>query len=231
MGKSNETIAADLSNSKQEVKQLETKYNEALGSVSEADLMKERDQLKEKNEKLTGMCKKYIAKIKQLDAQIKQADASSATNKEIEELKETIASLENEVRETQSGNAILQEEMMSKYQVIGDLQGQGDIAQEQLEEARSKFSVLQTEADKKQQENEDTIRNLKKKLDEAPENVSVGVDESKASSDHEKTKTELANLKEKCKKLIVKVKQQDALIRKAGRKESTSSEVSTVAED
>merc|ERR1712098_923862 len=132
---------------------------------------------------------------------------------------------------TQSGNAILQEEMMSKYQVIGDLQGRVDQAQEQLEEARSKFSVLQTEADKKQQENEDTIRNLKKKLEEAPENVSVSVDESKASSDHENTKPELANLKEKCKNLIVKVKQQDALIRKSGRKESTSSEVSTVAED
>merc|ERR1711976_417401 len=100
------------------------------------------------------MCKKYIAKIKQLDVQIKQADASSATNEEIEELKKTVASLENKVKETQSGNSILQEEMMSKYQIIGDLQTQMDETQEELEETRSKLNVLQIDADKKLHENE-----------------------------------------------------------------------------
>merc|ERR1712228_634442 len=44
------------------------------------------------------------------------------------------------------------------------------------------------------------------------------------------TKTELLNLKEKCKKLIVKIKQQDALIKRKGR-DSTSSEASVNVND
>ena len=53
---------------------------------------------------------------------------------------------------------------------------------------------------------------------------------AEAALAHERTKTELLNLKEKCKKLIVKIKQQDALIKRKGR-DSTSSEASVNVSD
>ena len=53
---------------------------------------------------------------------------------------------------------------------------------------------------------------------------------AEAALAHERTKTELLNLKEKCKKLIVKIKQQDALIKRKDR-DSTSSEASVNVSD
>merc|ERR1711936_16823 len=79
----------------------------------------------------------------------------------------------------------------------------------------------------KEIEKDDIIRKLKQKLEEAPEDISVPVNVAEAALAHEKTKTELLNLREKCKKLIVKVKQQDALIKRKAR-DSNSSEVSVV---
>ena len=67
---------------------------------------------------------------------------------------------------------------------------------------------------RKDQEKEEMIRQMKQKLEESPENISVPV--VAAEVDHEKTKTELTNLREKCEKLIVTVKQQDAIIKKGG---------------
>ena len=57
------------------------------------------------------------------------------------------------------------------------------------------------------------IRELKQKLEAVPEDYSVPSDLT-AAADAEKTKTELQNLKEKCKKLIVNLKQQDARLKK-----------------
>merc|ERR1712013_579875 len=82
----------------------------------------------------------------------------------------------------------------------------------------------------KETEKDDIIRNLKQKLEDAPEDISIPVNIAEATLAHEKTKTELLNLKEKCKKLIVKVKQQDAQIKRKAR-DSTSSEASTVVND
>ena len=222
-----EALLKDLAKSQDEVKQLETKYNQVLENASEAELIRERDQFKEKNEKLTGMCKKYIAKIKQLDAQVKQSE-STVDNAQVEEFNNRISSLEFELQESKSGNAVLQEEMMSKYQVIANLQSQVEAAQIDLESTSTKLAQLQLLSQQKEQENEDLVRNLKQKLEDTPENVSVAVDVSEAAAEHEKTKTELSNLREKCKKLIVKVKQQDAIIKKK-RHESNSSEVSTTS--
>ena len=220
-----------LTKAQDELRAFEAKYHDALNTVSEADLIRERDQLKEKNEKLTGMCKKYIAKIKQLDAQIKQNDAQVETDQK-EEFTLKITSLESELEEVKSGNSILQDEIISKYQLIEMLQNQAEEAQQQLEKVSSDLENLQASSNLINLGNEEIIRNLKQKLEDTPENVSVPVDLAAATSEHEKTKTELNNLKEKCKKLIVKVKQQDAVIKRAagGRKESTSSEIS-VSED
>merc|ERR1739838_1197433 len=77
----------------------------------------------------------------------------------------------------------------------------------------------------KEIEKDDIIRELKQKLEEAPEDISVPVNVAGAALAHEKTKTELLNLREKCKKLIVKVKQQDAQIKRKAR-DSNSSEAS-----
>ena len=56
---------------------------------------------------------------------------------------------------------------------------------------------------------DDSIREMKQRLEEAPEDVSVRIYVTQNVLALEKTKSELAALKEKCRKLIVKVKQQE----------------------
>merc|ERR1719239_1134998 len=69
-------------------------------------------------------------------------------------------------------------------------------------------------------EKEDLIRDLKQKLEAAPEDITVPVDSAAALAEANQAKNELQSLKEKCKKLIVKVKQQDAQLKKIGKDKS-----------
>merc|ERR1712226_127457 len=69
-------------------------------------------------------------------------------------------------------------------------------------------------------------RDLKLKLEAAPEDITVPVDTSAMMAEAEKTKSELQSMKEKCKKLIVKVKQQDALLKKKTKENSSCEESS-----
>merc|ERR1719397_1202626 len=69
-------------------------------------------------------------------------------------------------------------------------------------------------------EKEDLIRELKHKLEAAPEDITVPVDSAAALAEANQAKNELQSLKEKCKKLIVKVKQQDAQLKKIGKDKS-----------
>merc|ERR1719239_439613 len=69
-------------------------------------------------------------------------------------------------------------------------------------------------------EKEDLIRELKQKLEAAPEDITVPVDSAAALAEANQAKNELQSLKEKCKKLIVKVKQQDAQLKKIGKDKS-----------
>merc|ERR1712212_956993 len=66
----------DLSTKKltEDLKSLQNRYNDTLQNSSNADMIKEKHLLKEKNEKLTNMCKKYIAKIKQQEAALKEKE-------------------------------------------------------------------------------------------------------------------------------------------------------------
>ena len=54
-------------------------------------------------------------------------------------------------------------------------------------------------------EKDDLIRTLKQKLENAPEDITVAMPTTADDVAHQQTKNELAALKEKCKKLIVKV--------------------------
>merc|ERR1712173_196922 len=84
----------DLSTKKitEDLKSLQNRYNDTLQNSSNADLIKEKHLLKEKNEKLTNMCKKYIAKIKQQEAALKEKEGMIENDK-IEEYNEKIANL------------------------------------------------------------------------------------------------------------------------------------------
>merc|ERR1719400_2441167 len=73
-------------------------------------------------------------------------------------------------------------------------------------------------------EKEDLIRDLKLKLEAAPEDITVPVDSVAALAEANQAKNELQSLKEKCKKLIVKVKQQDAQLKKIGKDKSGDKE-------
>merc|ERR1711892_150722 len=125
------------------------------------------------------------------------------------------------------GNEILTEEMTSKYQIIEDLQNQISQCEADCEKWERECAEKENKLIQKEIEKDDIIRELKQKLEEAPEDISVPVNIAEAALAHEKTKTELLNLREKCKKLIVKVKQQDAQIKRKAR-DSPSSEASVV---
>merc|ERR1712187_59829 len=122
------------------------------------------------------------------------------------------------------------EEMTAKYQIIEDLQNQLSQKEADCENWERECNAKENILIQKETEKDDIIRNLKQKLEDAPEDISIPVNIAEATLAHEKTKTELLNLKEKCKKLIVKVKQQDAQIKRKAR-DSTSSEASTVVND
>merc|ERR1711892_409786 len=125
------------------------------------------------------------------------------------------------------GNEILTEEMTSKYQIIEDLQNQISQCEADCEKWERECAEKENKLIQKEIEKDDIIRELKQKLEEAPEDISVPLNIAEAALAHERTKTELLNLREKCKKLIVKVKQQDAQIKRKAR-DSTSSEASVV---
>merc|ERR1712013_452752 len=212
-----------------DLKSLQNKYNDAVQNSSNADMIKEKHLLKEKNEKLTNMCKKYIAKIKQQEAALKEKEGM-VENDKIEEYNEKIANFEKEITEARSENEILMEEMTAKYQIIEDLQNQLSQKEADCEKWERECNAKENILIQKETEKDDIIRNLKQKLEDAPEDISIPVNIAEATLAHEKTKTELLNLKEKCKKLIVKVKQQDAQIKRKAW-DSTSSEASTVVND
>merc|ERR1711945_13158 len=86
-----------------DLKSLQNKYNDAVQNSSNSDMIKEKHLLKEKNEKLTNMCKKYIAKIKQQEAALKEKEGM-VENDKIEEYNEKIANFEKEITEARSEN-------------------------------------------------------------------------------------------------------------------------------
>merc|ERR1711970_1581480 len=120
--------------------------------------------------------------------------------------------------------------MTTKYQIIEDLQNQLSQKEADCEKWERECNVKENILLQKETEKDDIIRNLKQKLEDAPEDISIPVNVAEAALAHEKTKTELLNLREKCKKLIVKVKQQDAQIKRKAR-DSTSSEASIVVNE
>merc|ERR1712106_796765 len=216
----------NLQKNREELKSFQIKYNDLLANSSSADIIKEKHLLKEKNEKLTNMCKKYLAKVKQQEAVLKEKEGM-VENDQIEEFNEKISNFEIEIKQAKSENEILTEEMTSKYQIIEDLQNQISQSEADCEKWERECAEKENKLIQKEIEKDDIIRELKQKLEEAPEDISVPVNIAEAALAHEKTKTELLNLREKCKKLIVKVKQQDAQIKRKA-KDSTSSEASVV---
>merc|ERR1711874_594423 len=116
---------SDSSNKKitDELKSLQSRYDDALQNSSNSDITKEKHLLKEKNEKLTNMCKKYLAKLKQQEVILKEKEGM-VENDKIEEYNNKISNFEKEINQAKSENEILMEEMTSKYQIIEDLQHQ-----------------------------------------------------------------------------------------------------------
>merc|ERR550532_3861021 len=174
--KEKDDLEAKIASLEAELKGVTTKYEDVLNSSSSADVIRERDTLKDKCEKLTNMCKKYLAKVKQQEVALKE-------------------------KEDGDGGS---EAMTLKIQ---DLESA-------LEAARADCVM----------ENEDLIRELKQKLEAAPEDITVPVDSAAALAEANQAKNELQSLKEKCKKLIVKVKQQDAQLKKIGKDKSADND-------
>ena len=89
------------------------------------------------------------------------------------------------------------EEMTSKYQIIEDLQSQISEKETEYENLQKELTDKELRNSQSEAEKDDIIRSLKHKLEETPEDKSISVNVAEAALAHERTKTELLNLKEK----------------------------------
>ena len=84
-------------------KALESKYQDLLAtSGNDAELIKQKQALQDKNEKLTNMCKKYLAKIKQQDAKINLSDDNQKSGDEFEMAASSVGSVATSSQEEPS---------------------------------------------------------------------------------------------------------------------------------
>lgn len=177
------------------------------GAPETGQLIADRDSLKDKNDKLKEMCKKYLAKLKQQEAAlIKAADTAPPPppleNPEAERYKETIASLNAELAGLRTEVTEAQASLDRRDE---DLATNADLLSAKAADCQELEARL-AERERTVAERDDLIRDLKAKLEAAPEDIRVSLPGPEADDEaHQKTKKELAVIKEKCKKLIVKV--------------------------
>jgi chromosome segregation ATPase len=196
------------------------------GTAGLEEIFAERDQLKEKNEKLKIMCKKYVAKLKQLESGAGAGGQSpvlltSRSSEEEERLREENDQLRAEL-------AALNEVVTANNTALAGLEANFADSLGQLDAAAATVERLTAEAAEREAAltaKDDLVRELKAKLEAAPENITVPVAlmEEDAVEAAARAKHELAAIKEKCKKLIVKVKQQDELLKRERLKSVASS--------
>jgi len=229
-----ETAKKSLQSLRQQLEQEQLRHDssssvtgQAGDDVTMANLMAERDAAKDKNEKLKDMCKKYLAKLKQQEALLKASNnisnsgntvptldnsAEEKYKEQIRELRNDISTLNNQFEDLKT---ILQNTKENCLQLEMELS----------QTTASRDSEIATR-EQAIAEKDDLIRTLKQKLENAPEDITVAMPTAADDVAHQQTKNELAALKEKCKKLIVKVKQQDALLKKESAKIRSESVVS-----
>jgi chromosome segregation ATPase len=188
---------------------------EAAAAGSWEEIAAERDGLREKNEKLKVMCKKYVAKLKQLESQQQlggQSPLSTTSSRSdrdgseaealVEQLKAEVAALNEIITNNNAALAALEANFAA---CLAQLDAKTEEAERWERDAAEREAALTTK--------DDLIRELKEKLEAAPENITVPLlveDPAEAA----KAKAELAAITEKYKKLIVKVRQQNELLKK-----------------
>ena len=178
------------------------------------EMAAERDGLREKNEKLKVMCKKYVAKLKQLESQQQLGgqsplSISSRSDRDgseaealVEQLKAEVAALNEIITNNNAALAALEANFAT---CLAQLDAKTEEAERWERDAAEREAALTAK--------DDLIRELKEKLEAAPENITVPLlveDPAEAA----KAKAELAAITEKYKKLIVKVRQQNELLKK-----------------
>merc|ERR1712106_92670 len=77
----------------EEYEDFKNKSGESNTNSPNTNIIKERDTLKDKNEKLTNMCKKYLAKLKQLETKSNKTKTENDSEKAIEELTNKVVEL------------------------------------------------------------------------------------------------------------------------------------------
>merc|ERR1712013_78271 len=190
-----------------------TVVNDDIELLSEENekLKKENMEFKKMYEEFSTSSGQEIEKLKNEIEYIKKSQGVDLEDikRENMELKEKFDDIETKIKsqetDFQKKNSKL-EEMTAKYQIIEDLQNQLSQKEADCEKWERECNAKENILIQKETEKDDIIRNLKQKLEDAPEDISIPVNIAEATLAHEKTKTELLNLKEKCKKLIVKVK-------------------------
>jgi len=197
--------------------QMDSSREPVAAAAGWEEIAAERDGLKEKNEKLKVMCKKYVAKLKQLESQQQlggQSPLSTSSRSDrdgseaealVEQLKAKVAAL------NENNNAAL-----------AALEANFAACLSQLDAKTEEAERWERDAAEREAAKDDLIRELKEKLEAAPENITVPLlveDPAEAA----KAKAELAAITEKYKKLIVKVRQQNELLKKEKGRSSVAS--------
>jgi hypothetical protein len=170
------------------------------------------------------MCKKYVAKLKQLESQQQLGgqsplSISSRSDRDgseaealVEQLKAEVAALNEIITNNNAALAALEANFAT---CLAQLDAKTEEAERWERDAAEREAALTAK--------DDLIRELKEKLEAAPENITVPLlveDPAEAA----KAKAELAAITEKYKKLIVKVRQQNELLKKEkGRMSSVAS--------
>ncbi len=183
----------------------------AAAAASWEEIAAERDGLREKNEKLKVMCKKYVAKLKQLESQQQLGGQSplsttSRLDRDGSEAEALVEQLKAEV-------AALNEIVANNNAALAALEANFAACLAQLDAKTEEAERWERDAAEREAAKDDLIRELKEKLEAAPENITVPLfveDPAEAT----KAKAELAAITEKYKKLIVKVRQQNELLKK-----------------
>merc|ERR1712098_581430 len=118
------------------------------------------------------MCKKYLAKLKQIETSGAQIKSTNESDVAVEELEKKIKELEKINSGYKSEKLVLTEDMTSKYQVIEELQNE-------VAEREQKINKLINSNEEKEENiltKDEIIRDLKHKLEETPEMNTVQVD-------------------------------------------------------
>merc|ERR1719370_1164753 len=150
-----EELEAKIVSLESDLKGVTTKYEDVLNSSSSADVIRERDTLKDKCDKLTNMCKKYLAKVKQQEVALKEREDGDGGS---EAMTQKIQDLESSLEAARADCVMVNEDMMTKYKIIEELQAELALKEDESAKKDQEATEKEKMMMERELEKEDLIR-------------------------------------------------------------------------